>query len=171
MSPWVSVWFLQAQSDERLLAAARLGHDRAFETLVQRYRKPLLAHARRVLSNARAEDAVQQGLLQAWTALRGGDEVRNAKAWLYRIVHNAALDMQRRSQNACESHGNPEPRTQPSDSELERRFAAQDALAALATLPQTQREVLLRTAIAGDTHEQVACSLGLSEGAVRGLIY
>jgi len=33
----------------------------------------------------------QQGLLLAWRALSGGAEVRDPRAWLYRIVHNVAI--------------------------------------------------------------------------------
>ena len=38
-------------------------------------------------------------------------------------------------------------------------------------LPEAQREALVRSAIEGHTHEQIAASLGSSPGAVRQLIY
>ena len=151
---------------------ARGGHERAFEALVRRYRKPLLGYCRRMLlPEARAEDALQQGLLQAWLALRDGGEVREAKAWLYRVVHNAAISARRRSGydyvELDESlHGASAP-----ESDIDRRIAVREALAGLAALPEAQREVLLRTAVHGQSHEQVAAALGLSDGAVRGLIY
>jgi RNA polymerase sigma factor (sigma-70 family) len=171
MSPWVSVCFLQAQSDERLLAAARLGHERAFETVVRRHRKRLHSHARRLLPDAMAEDALQQGLLQAWKALQRGADVQNARAWLYRIVHNAALDLLRKSGHDHELLGDQPHSPDAWDHPLDRRLAARDALAALASLPDTQREVLRRTVMDGDSYDRVADDLGLSEGSVRGLIY
>jgi RNA polymerase sigma factor (sigma-70 family) len=172
MSPSIPLRVLRTQSDARLVEFARGGHERAFEALVHRYRKPLLGYCRRMLlPEARAEDALQQGLLQAWLALRDGGEVRDAKAWLYRIVHNAAISALRRSGydyvELDESlHGASAP-----ESDIDRRIAVREALAGLAALPEAQREVLLRTAIQGHTHEQVAAALGLSDGAVRGLIY
>ena len=45
------------------------GHERAFEAIVERYRRPLLRACAGVLPEARAEDALQQALLAAWTAL------------------------------------------------------------------------------------------------------
>ena len=48
-----------------------------------------------MLPDARAEDALQQALLAAWTALRRGDEVRELRPWLYRVVHNTALNHRR----------------------------------------------------------------------------
>ena len=171
MSPWVSARFLQTQSDERLLAAARQGHQRAFEAIVHRYRKPLLGYAKRLLSSdARAEDALQQGLLQAWTALQRGTEVRDVKSWLYRIVHNVAVDLVRRSGHEQEQLADME-RVGHTEADLDRRVAARAALAGVAALPGMQREALVRTAVQGHSHEHVAAALGISDGAVRGLIY
>ena len=172
MSPSVPLCLLQTQSDARLVELARGGHERAFEALIQRYRKPLLSYCRRLLlGEARAEDALQQGLLQAWLALRDGSDVRDVKAWLYRIVHNAAISALRRSGydyvELNESlHGDRAP-----ESDIDRRIAVREALAGLAALPQAQREALLLTAVQGHSHEQVAAAMGLSDGAVRGLIY
>ena len=172
MSPLVSVRFLQTQTDARLVALSRAGHERAFEALVQRYRKPLLAYCRRLLlPEARAEDALQQALLQAWLALQKETEVRNAKAWLYGIVHNAAISSLRASGydygELSESlHGAGAP-----EEDLDRRIAVRETLAGLAALPAMQREVILRTAVEGTSHEEVARSLGLSDNAVRGLVY
>jgi RNA polymerase sigma factor (sigma-70 family) len=172
MSPWISIRFLQTQSDERLLAAARDGHEQAFEALVHRYRRPLLRYCRRMLlPEAAADDAVQQGLLKAWLALQQGTEVREARAWLYRVVHNAAVDALRSSRYDHEQlsdslHGATAPY-----SDVERRIAVRQALAGLAALPELQRAALLRTAIEGHSHEEVAAALGLSDDSVRGLVY
>ncbi len=86
---------LRTQSDERLVVLARGGHERAFEAIVERYRGALLRAARRYLPEARAEDALQQAYIAAWSALQRGDEVRDLRAWLYRIVHNTALNQLR----------------------------------------------------------------------------
>ena len=92
-----SVTLLRTQSDERLVSLARAGHERAFEAIVERYRKPLLRHSRRLLPESRAEDALQQALVSAWTALRRGDEVRELRPWLHRIAHNTSLNLLRQS--------------------------------------------------------------------------
>lgn len=162
---------LDTEPDDRLLALAREGHERAFEALVERYRERLLAHGKRLLPTARAEDAVQQALLQAWLALQRGTDVRDAKPWLYRVVHNSAIRMRRaiRDDQAPLTEAIAAPDTPQSD--LERRVAARDALANLAALPELQREVVLQTAVRGRTHDQTAAALGLSNDAVRGLLY
>ena len=173
MSPLaLSLRFLQTQPDARLVELSRAGHERAFEALVQRYRRRLLAYCRRITaSESSAEDALQQGLLQAWMALSGGAvEVRDARAWLYRIVHNVAISNIRRSVlEPVEVEG--AEGAAGADHEVERRFAVRDALAGLALLPELQREVMLSAAFEGRSHDEIASALGLSHGAVRGLMY
>jgi RNA polymerase sigma factor (sigma-70 family) len=171
MSPSVSVRLLLTQSDARLVALARAGHERAFEALVERYRRPLLGYCRRLLlPHERAEDALQQGLLQAWQALRDGAEVRDVKPWLYRIVHNAALNMRRSGYDYAQLSETLSGAGAPPE-DLNRRIAVREALAGLAALPEMQREALLRTAVHGDSYQEAATTLGMSEGAVRGLVH
>src|SRR5690349_17509874 len=161
MSPSVSARLLLTQSDARLVAFARAGHERAFEALVRRYRAPLLGYCRRLLlSEERAEDALQQALMQAWLALRAGTEVQNAKPWLYRIVHNSALNALRVSgYDYCTLSESLSGAGAPQE-DLDRRIAVREALAGLAALPQMQREALLRTAVEGSSHREAARELG-----------
>ncbi|HEX7609470.1 MAG TPA: RNA polymerase sigma factor, partial [Solirubrobacteraceae bacterium] len=93
MSPRASTRLLATQSDQRLLELVANGHERAFEAVVNRYRKPLLSYCRRMgLADSRAEDVLQQSLLKAWLALKRGTDVRELRPWLYRVVHNTAIN-------------------------------------------------------------------------------
>jgi RNA polymerase sigma factor (sigma-70 family) len=163
-----------AQSDTRLVELVQRGHERAFEAVVQRYHRPLLRYCERMgLSRARAEDVLQHSFLQAWLALERGAEVRELRPWLYRIVHNTAINLLRGSHD---DHG---PLSDAADvhtsigaeHDLERRNAVREALAGVAALPQMQREAIVLSAIDGRSHEEVADVLGVSHGAVRGLLY
>jgi RNA polymerase sigma factor (sigma-70 family) len=166
---------LQDASDERLLELIAGGEEDAFEVVVRRYRGPLVGYCRRIgLSESRAEDAVQQCFLSALLALRRGDQVRDLRAWLGRIAHNVAVNM---LSTASARH----ERSLVADSTADERaihipdmdggLAAREALAEVAALPPMQREALLQSALGGRTYEQVALSMGLSEGAVRGLLH
>jgi RNA polymerase sigma factor (sigma-70 family) len=175
MSPRLFGRRMAAQADVRLLALAREGHEDAFEAIVKRYRLPLLRYCASMgLSSARAEDVLQQALLQAWVAIGRGTEVRELKPWLYRIVHNTAINAVRKSRDELTALDDTDAidATMPgADSILERALAVRDTLGDVAALPQMQREALLLTALDGRTHEEVARALGISDGAVRGLIY
>jgi DNA-directed RNA polymerase specialized sigma24 family protein len=139
MAPRLSSALLCTQSDERLAALAGAGHERAFEAIVGRYRRPLERHCRRLLPPTRAEDAVQQVFLRAWSALSAGSEICNVKAWLYRIATNAALDLTRQrgydyDELPLSLQGDNDPPV-----ELDRRTEVRAALGGLAQLPQHQR--------------------------------
>lgn len=165
-----SVVLLRTQSDERLTALARDGSEPAFTALVERYRRVVLRACTRVLSESRAEDATQQTFLAAWAALRRGDEVREVRAWLLKIARNTSLNALRTpgfeySELAESLEGGSAPQA-----ELERREVMRQTLAGLAALPDNQREALLRSAVAGVPHAEIARDLGLSDGATRQLV-
>src|SRR3954471_7490243 len=162
---------LRTQSDERLVVLARGGHERAFEAIVERYRGALLRAARRYLPDARAEDALQQAYISVWSALQRGDEVRDLRAWLYRIVHNTALNQLRVSGYDYAELEESLRGSEAPQEEMERRAVVRQTLTGLAALPGRQREALLLMAVEGRSQDEVARELGISEGAVRQLVH
>jgi RNA polymerase sigma factor (sigma-70 family) len=170
--PFPNSLLLRTQSDERLVALVQAGSERAFEAIVERYRRQLVRVARQVLEDSRAEDAVQQALVAAWTALSRGDEVRELRPWLQRAARNAALNQRRVS--GYDHDELPELLTNPGPGphdQLERRLGVRRTLAGVAALPERQREALLDIAVHGRSQDDVARDLGLSEGAVRQLVH
>jgi RNA polymerase sigma factor (sigma-70 family) len=174
MSTKVSARLLATQPDERLLELVREGHERAFEAIVLRYRRVLRAYCRRMgLSDTRADDVLQQSFLKAWLSLQSGTDVRLLRPWLYRIVHNTAVNVIRSSPNDRPG-GTPLPPIEllaAPESALEDTIAAREALTDLASLPKMQREAIVLSAIEGRSHEEIAGALGVSAPAVRGLLY
>jgi len=172
MTPLLSSALLRAQTDDRLVELAAAGHDRAFEAIVERYRRPLLRYLRRLLSDTLAEDVVQATFINAWSSLRTGTDVRELRPWLYRIAHNAAINSLKKVGEAMEEV--PESAggfaTEPA-AELERRDEMQQALTSIAALPSRQRAALLAVAVDGRAHADVAQELGLTDGAVRQLVH
>jgi RNA polymerase sigma factor (sigma-70 family) len=165
---------LRTQTDERLLALAASGHDRAFEAIVERYRKPLLRYLRRLLSEPLAEDVVQATFLNAWRALQAGTGVRELRPWLYRIGHNQAINALKRAGAVLEPlpEGGPVALVELGpDEEIERRDEMRTALEGVAALPDRQRTALLAVAVEGRAHADVAAELGLTDGAVRQLVH
>jgi len=170
VSPWLSDTLLRTQTDERLVALAREGHERAFVAIIERYRRPLLVFARGLVPEPRAEDVVQQSFLAAWRALGTGAEVRHLRGWLYRIVRNSAATAlaagvreEELSDGLAAADG--------VEAEAERRARLHHTLAGVAALPERQRSALMQTAVEGRSRVEVAASLGLSEGAVRQLVH
>lgn len=173
MSPLaLSVRFLQAQPDRRLLELAREGHEPAFEALVRRYRSELLSYCRRLApQSGNAEDTLQQALLQAWRAIKAGAEVREVRPWLYRIAHNVSVSSSRAPVTVPEKIDEAPARGPEVEQLVELRLQARAALAGMASLPALQRQAFVSTILNGASHDEIASELGLSSGAVRGLIY
>ena len=170
MTPLLSSTLLRTQSDARLLALASRGYERAFEAIVERYRRPLHRWCRQFLPEARAEDAVQTAFLKAWSSLREGTEVGDLKPWLYRIARNAALDNARKAGYDYVELTEALRLAPAPEEALERRRVMRETLTGVAGLPANQREALLRTA-AGHSRAEIARELDVSEGAVRQLVH
>jgi RNA polymerase sigma factor (sigma-70 family) len=180
MTPILSSTLLRTQSDARLTALAQaagtddgrkaLVGQRAFEAIVERYRRPLFRWCRRVLPEARAEDAVQVTFLKAWSAIQAGEEVHDLRPWLYRIARNTALDNARKAGYDYDELTEALRLAPAPDEDLERRSVMRETLTGVAGLPDNQREALLRTA-AGHSRADIARELDVSEGAVRQLVH
>src|SRR4051812_13654031 len=161
---------LAMQSDERLVKLVRSGHERAFDVIVDRYRKPLVRYCRRILPESRCEDAVQQAFLNAHTALTGSDDAVQLKPWLFAIARNAALNMLRQNgwnyeQIPLDFDGVRQP-----DQVFEQRIELEQTVAALRGLPERQRDALVMREFEGRSYDEIALALGTGDGAVRQLL-
>ena len=76
-----------------VVLAAQAGDQKAFETLVNAYRRELLVHCYRMLGSlSDAEDLVQETLLRAWEKRATLTSPEAYRAWLYRIATNLCLN-------------------------------------------------------------------------------
>jgi RNA polymerase sigma factor (sigma-70 family) len=161
---------MRCQSDSRLVRLAREGHDRAFEEIVRRYRSPLVSYAGGIVPDHHAEDVVQEALRKAHGALETSDAEINLRPWLYTIVRNRALNALRDEPTYDHLDENFDGVPQPPEV-----AARREELAALTAkvrgLPDPQRQAIVKRELEGRSHEEIASSLGVSPGAVRGLIY
>ena len=157
-----------ARGDERALAAlydrlAPLAHGLAIRIL----RRPLLA-----------EDAVQDAFLRAWRSAGSYDPRRgSAKAWVLRIVRNAAIDQLRseRAKLRAESGSAgevPEPaeggRADEAVASAQRGARIRGALAGL---PEEQRRMIEIAYFEGLSHSEIAAREGIPLGTVKSRIH
>lgn len=90
-------------SDEALVAAAKRGDTQAFETLVLRHERTVLAVAHRITNNREdAEDVAQESLHKAFIHLGGFEEKSRFSTWLTRIAMNQAFMLLRRRRAVVE---------------------------------------------------------------------
>ena len=161
---------LRCQSDSRLVRLSREGHARAFEEIVRRYREPLVSFAGAIVPADRAEDVVQEALAKSHAALVASEADVKLKPWLYTIVRNRALNNLR--DEPTHEHldedfdGVPQP---PEVAAQRERITA--LVAGVKGLPAAQRDALVQRELEGRSHREIGIALGVSPGAVRGLIF
>ena len=161
---------LRVQSDERLAQLASSGSRDAFETLVRRYRSGLLRSCRRILPRDRAEDAVQEALLQAHRALARNGSPDRFRPWLHRIAVNASLRQLNQGGDTVPLAEELDGVEGPEEVQ-ERRERLRSTVGAIDRLPSRQRRALVLRELEGRSHAEIARELGLSGGAVRQLIH
>ncbi len=154
-------------AERALVVAAQSGDRTAFAGLVHRHQRRAYAVARAiVLSHDDAEDAVQEGFLHAFRAMERFRPEQAFGAWLHRIVANAALDIARRKK-VRDADELPETLSSPQrdpaeDEELRVRLSA-----ALSTLGERQRAVIVLHDVEGYKHAEIGTLLGIPEGTAR----
>ena len=162
---------IRCQSDERLVELVRTGSAPAFEAIVDRYGPSLTRYCRRLLSPARAEDAVQQTFVNAYSAICRDDSRIDLRPWLYRIARNAALNALTRDREWSSPRVADLPEATDSvHEEVERRLQLRDAIQAVQTLPERQRDAIVLRELEGRSYEQIASELDVTGGAVRQLL-
>jgi RNA polymerase sigma factor (sigma-70 family) len=162
---------LEEQTDERLAELVAEGSVAAFELIVVRHRRSLIAHCARIIGDGDAEEAVQDALVRAHAALARGDEVRNVRAWLHAVAHNSAVNLlPDRATNPGPANGGVHAPALVEDDQVERREKLREVVAAVQALPERQREALVMRELEGRSYEEIASRLGASHGAVRQLL-
>src|SRR4051812_7594496 len=161
---------LRGQSDERLVDLTRAGNARAFEAIVQRYRRPVLRYCARILPPGRAEDAVQQTFLSAYNAISTGDDELKLRPWLYRIARNASLNLLRQNGWNHEQLDEQFDGVLRPDQAVEGRERIQALVASVKRLPERQRDAIVLRELEGRSYEEIAVALGVTDGAVRQLL-
>lgn len=159
---------LRLESDERLVALARAGEAAAFEAIARRHRPLLVRVCVPIAGEAEAQDAVQEAMMEAWSALRRGTEVRSLRPWLCTIARREAL---RRIQPAAEALTDDLRAVEGTAEQVERDAELSTALTAIAALPDRARRALVRAELDGASRAQIAAELQTSEGAIRQLLF
>lgn len=161
--------------DEALLVAFANGDVMAGGTLLDRLAPRLYAHATRVLRDrAEAEDVVQEAMLRLWkTAPDWRQGEAKVSTWAYRVVVNLCTDRlrtrARRPQVALDSIEEPQAREMSAVERMtdSHRNAALDA--ALAELPDRQRQAVVLRHIEGLSNPEIATIMDIGVEAVESL--
>jgi RNA polymerase sigma-70 factor, ECF subfamily len=158
--------------DEVLVARARQGDATAFRDLAVASYPRLYRVARGILRDpARAEDATQQALLDAWRYLARLREPARFEGWTYRLVVHACYAEARRCTRwlpEAAIRGPQEPRTQDEVGLVDDRDQLERAFARLS--PEHRAVVVLHHLV-GLPLVEVAETLGIRAGTAKSRLH
>lgn len=172
--------------DAALMMRVKAGDFAAFETLVNKYKQPVMNLVYRTLRDAtEAEDLAQHVFLQVFKSAHRYEVAAKFSTWLFTIARNLCLnEIRRRSRHPADSLDEPafddddQPRRQVADV---KNFAPPDSLLhseladkieeALATLPEKQRAAILLCRGEEHSYEEIAEILDCSVSATKSLIH
>ena len=159
-------------SDDALLVLYANGDRAAARALTLRLTPRVLAFAQRMLGNrAEAEDVAQEAMLRLWKV--AGDwrqDQAKVSTWLYRVASNLCTDLLRRRRSVpLDGIAEPEdghPGVIAGMIDQDRALALE---AALALLPERQRQAVILRHLDGFTNPEIAGMMDIGVEAVESL--
>ncbi|MBN2884328.1 sigma-70 family RNA polymerase sigma factor [Patescibacteria group bacterium] len=83
-----------AMSDEEIIEKVRSEDQELYVIIVDRYQEKLLRYAKNLIQDDNnAADIVQESFIKAFINLRGFNTKKKFSSWIYRIVHNEAINI------------------------------------------------------------------------------
>lgn len=157
--------------EARVIARVQQGDTEAYDVLVSKYLRRVVAIAFSIVRNPHdAEDLAQEAFVKAYQSIGRFRSEATFGPWIGRIVTNLALDVaRRRTRFRHESIDASHPATRRDDTDLPalQHDAASRIDAALDELPEMQGIVARLHLVEELDHAEIAAIMGLSEGTVR----
>jgi RNA polymerase sigma-70 factor (ECF subfamily) len=160
----------ETHTDEWLIARAARGDRQAFERLYRVHVDRVHGLCLRMTRNTTlAEDCTQMAFIQAWEALPRFERRSAFGTWLHRIAVNVVL-MQRRGHRE-DAFVAPVQEADAVEFVLDTPVEVAEIEAAIDSLPEGARDVLVLAGIYGYSHVEIAPMLGVAEGTCKAQLH
>ena len=155
--------------DRDLVALLKVGNAEALEQLIRRWRSGAEAYANSILHDPQAaEDAVLEAFSRIYAVRADLDEGRSFSAYLYTIVKRICIDTLRKQRRFPELPGElPDPPVESAEAEYIIRWERLNRIHLLASLDETDRNLLFAFSLEGKPTKQIAAETGMSDSQVR----
>jgi RNA polymerase sigma-70 factor, ECF subfamily len=167
-------------SDEALLIALREGELAAFDELHRRWARRLYGYVLRHVGDAVIADDLFQDVFLTVLRDRSYDPARGRfAAWLFALARNRCLDQrradERRAHRSADMPDEP-PAQHPialgdPEETLARAQQGRTVRAAIAGLPEAQRQLLILKQVGGLTYREIGEMHGIPEGTVKSRLH
>ncbi|NDC37434.1 MAG: sigma-70 family RNA polymerase sigma factor [Proteobacteria bacterium] len=182
-----------AAQDKALIAKVRSGNGDAYRTLVEKYQKRAYLLAIEIVRSPEdAKDVVQESFVKAYLSLRDFKQDSTFYTWLYRIVHNMAIDYRRKMARRGGAHiefdertlqgispkgeenahgGVLENRVEGPQEALLRKEREQKLRAVLKELSEEHRIAITLREVDGLSYDEIAEVTGVARGTVMSRLF
>lgn len=158
--------------DEQLYHDLRIGSEKAFAAVFNRYHRLLYALAFRYLkSGSEAEDAVQYTFMRMWEQRENFDFSIGLRSLLFTILKNYILNELRHQHIVAEKHYELAQRGEELETDLMKTLEDADfrrhLRAAIAQLPPQKQKICLMKIEQGLSNQEIADKLGITVPTVK----
>ncbi len=144
------------------------GEGHAFHSQLGAEAPALRAFARTLTRDAAlADDLAQEALLKAWAKRDSFQPGTNLRAWLFTILRNTFYSTCRKRRREVEDADGKHAAKLATRPTQEHAMAVKEFEAALALLPDDQREALVLVGAAGMAYEEAAAVCGVAVGTIK----
>lgn len=172
--------------DVRLMLQVRQGNAAAYEELIAKYQRRVIAFFQHAVSAEVAEDLAQEVFLRVYRARQSYEPGARFATWLFTIVHNVASNAIRRRQFRKEVNVDVADSGQFSAKPLDtmaqaasgympvrradKREAAEMVSLAIQSLNERQKTAILLSKFENMSYQEIADTMGLTTQAVKSLL-
>jgi RNA polymerase sigma-70 factor (family 1) len=162
---------LNAENDHELLQLLARGSEYAFAVIFDRYRRRVY-HAALVFlkSSEAAEEVVQEVFLRLWQKRKDLPDINYLNSFIRRIAYNLMVDQFRKTileKDYKKQLGLEQAMVDDTDHRVRDDESVRLLQAAIATLPQRQRQVYELARLKGLSQEEIATTLSISRNTVK----
>ena len=163
---------IKSLSDEELIELVRNKDQELYEEVVKRYQTKLMRYATGLIQDEdKAADVVQESFIKAFVNLRGFNTKKKFSSWIYRIVHNEAINYIKKHKKEISLENNKwVERAAKSNEDVEEDFNQKEAkemlYLSLKELPLKYRSPLVLFFLEEKTYEEISDVLRIPIGTV-----
>ena len=164
-------------TDEFTLRRAQKGDAQAFEQLVTPHEQMLWRVCWHYTHHQEdAADCLQETMLKAWRAIKSYRSECSLSSWLYRIASTVCLDFLRKQKRLPQTESadelaeegfSPVDESPTPDEAILKAESADSIRAAIDSLPEDMRTVIILYALQGLPYEEIADTMNTSVGTVK----
>ncbi len=155
-------------TDEEIVEQVRSLDQEFYAVIVERYQAKLLRYAKSLIKDEHAAtDVVQESFIKAFINLKGFDVKKKFSSWIYRIVHNEAMNTVKKYPKEIPLSDDIDfPSSENIENDIEQKEMAVLVEKCLGKIPLSYSEPLALRYIEDKSYEEISDILRMPMGTV-----